>query len=492
MKKTISYLLVMGMAVLSLAGCGKKIDSGSNVQSTQETTNDSSSSVTIKAVIKDLSADDEVSVKFLEAVSSGVSKELGREVHIELAPISDGTYSESMGLLLQSGEIPDLMYFQGGDYQFAITQGILEDLNPYVNNSTNIKALIQPFNNQRLANYPYLLWLSPDRIKVPVVRQDWFDAAKSSKALLDNPSADNYKAFFKELKENNNLKAAFTVPGDISELDTVFNLAFGVKSTWIKEGDKYVYAKVSNAEKEKLAFYAELYKEGLLDNEWLTKKWDTKESAFYNGEVGVVSGTQGSVINIYNNKMVTQNGENAKLVILPPAKGAAQGYTPGDVSKESRGWAISKYSDHKDVAFAVLEYMAGKEGQLLDKLGYEGEEYKIENNEIVLTDKISEWWPRFHESIANFDAPISSKTPYFSEAALKSLEMVNTYSSFDNAFVIPDEYVTNWDACQALYIEFAADVISGNRSIDEFDQFVTDWNALGGAEITEYANTILK
>lgn len=181
-----------------------------------------------------------------------------------------------MSLLLQSGEIPDLMYFQGGDYQFAITQGILEDLTQYVNNSTNVKALMQPFNKERLANYPYLLWLSPDRIKVPVVRQDWFDAAKSSKALLDNPSTDNYKAFFQELKENNNLKAAFTVPGDISELDTVFNLAFGVKATWIKEGEKFVYSKVTNAEKEKLAFYAELYKEGLLDNEWLTKKMGYK------------------------------------------------------------------------------------------------------------------------------------------------------------------------------------------------------------------------
>lgn len=69
MKKAISYLFVLVMTVLSLAGCGKKIDSGSEVQSTQGGTNDSSS-VTIKAVIKDMSADDEVSIKFLETVSS--------------------------------------------------------------------------------------------------------------------------------------------------------------------------------------------------------------------------------------------------------------------------------------------------------------------------------------------------------------------------------------------------------------------------------------
>ena len=176
----------------------------------------------------------------------------------------------------------------------------------------------------------------------------------------------------------------------------------------------------------------------------------------------------------------------------PPAKGAAQGYTPSDISKESRGWAISKLSENKDVAFAVLDYMAGPEGQLLDKLGYEGEEYNIDNDEIVLTDKISEWWPRFHESISNFNVSFSEKTPYYSDAALSSLEMVTKYSSFDNTFVMPDQYITNWDACQALYIEFAADVISGNHSIDDFDEFVKDWNALGGTEITEYANTMLQ
>ena len=88
--------------------------------------------IVLTAVVKDMSADDPASLAFLEAVSKGVSESYGREIKLELVPISDGTYSESMGLLLQSGVIPDLMYFQGGDYQFAITQGILEDLTPYM------------------------------------------------------------------------------------------------------------------------------------------------------------------------------------------------------------------------------------------------------------------------------------------------------------------------------------------------------------------------
>lgn len=494
MKKTISMIVIMAMVILPLSGCEGKSSSEPEIKSSQKSNKntDDKSVITIKTVIKDLSADDEMSVKYLEQVSAGVSKQTGEQVNIELVPLSDGSYSENMNLLLQSGEIPDLLYFQGGDYQFAITQEILEDLRPYVNDSQNIKALLQPNNEERLENYPYLLWLSPDRIRVPVVRQDWLDGTKSGKILLGDPTPENYKEFFRELKENNNLGAAFTMPGDITELDTIFNQAFGIEKTWLKDGDKYIYSKMSDAEKGKLAFYRELYKEDLLDHEWLTKKWDTKESAFYNGEVGVISATQGSVIDVYNNKMVSQNGESANLAVLPPAKGTAQGYTPSDISKESRGWAISKYSENKDIAFAVLEYMAGAEGQTLDKLGFEGEHYTVENNEIVLTDKSSEWLPHFHESIDTFDARISDKTPYFSDAALSSLDMTAQYTSFDNIFVLPDEYITDWDAGEALYAEFAADVISGNRSIDEFDQFVKNWEELGGEKITEYANTILE
>ena len=192
--------------------------------------------------------------------------------------------------------------------------------------------------------------------------------------------------------------------------------------------------------------------------------------------------------------MTAQNGAAAALTVLPPAKGVAQGYAPSDVSKESRGWAISADSPNKDAAFAVLEYMASPEGQLLDKLGYKGEEYNVENNQIVLTDKFAQWYPRFHESIAMFNptTPISKKTPYYPASALNALEMVKKYSTNDNVFVMPDKYTTNWDACQALYLEFTADVISGKKSIDTFDDFVNQWNKLGGKEITEYANTIIK
>ncbi len=497
-KSLISLMLIVIFMMVTVTSCTPpEVEDdtptpqvNNETESSEDTT--SEDTIVIKAVIKDMSADDPVSLQFLDNVSEKVSTELGKDIKIELVPISDGTYSESMSLYLQSGSIPDLMYFQGSDYQFAITQEILEDLTPYIESSTNVKALMQPFNNARVENYPYLLWLSSDRVKVPVVREDWLNEMDSKDELLSNPTPENYKKFFTELKEKKSLDSAYTVPGNLAELDTIFDLAFGVEQTWINENGEYVYKKVSEAEKNKLAFYAELYSEGLLDSEYLSKKWDTKEAAFYNGETGVVAGTAGAVVNIYNNKMVSQNGEGSDLVVLPPATGVSQGYTPSDVSKESRGWAISAYSEYKEEIFAILEYMAGYEGQIFDKLGYEGEHHNVNDNVYTLTDKISEWYPRFHESIANFQVTFDENTPYYSQAAISSLDNITTYASLDNAFILPDEYVTYLDACENLYAEYASEVVSGKKSIDTFDDFVQQWYSLGGQQITDYANETLQ
>jgi ABC-type glycerol-3-phosphate transport system substrate-binding protein len=387
------------------------------------------------------------------------------------------------------------MYFQGGDYQFAITQKILEDLTPYIDKSTNVKASMNEFNKERMKNYPYLLWLSPPISAVPVIRQDRLDQTAAGKEVLANPTVDNYYKLFKELKEKTGAKYAYTTAGTIDELDVMFGQAFGLTSTWIKGADgKYAYGRTTPFEKEKLEFYAKLYQEGLLDPEFLTKKWDTKEKAFYDGQAAIMAGTQGKVIDIYNTKTMAQNGPKANVTPLPPAKGKAQGFTPVDVSKEGRGFAIATTSKHKDLAFAVLEFMAGQKGQLMDKIGFEGSEYKIENDKIKLTDKFAAWFPHFVESTVNFkpEKAFDPSTPYLSEPAMKSLEMFTSMSTKDNAFVMPAELASKWDAATALYKEFVADIVTGKKTGADFDKFVQAWNAAGGKDVTDYANTKLK
>lgn len=449
--------------------------------------------VVITMAAKDFKTEEPNTHRLIEAIEQGMEAQ-GTAVRIELVPVQSGTYSEKLGLLLQSGTIPDLIYFQDGDYQFAVTQKILEDLTPYIETSTHLKTQLNRFNLERLNNYPYLVWPAPTITYFPVVRQDWFDSTASGQALLDDPTVERYREFFRELKEKSGAQYVYTTAGNINELDATFGQAFGLTASWLKgEDGAYQFGATTEFEKNKLAFYAELYREGLLDPEFLTKKWDTKEKAFYDGQAAIMAGRLGGVLDIYNNKSIAQNGESAVVIALPPAGGAAQGYAPVDVSKEARGFAISTTSKNKELAFAILDYMASPEGLLLDKLGIEGEEYDIVDNRIKMTDKFAAWFPHFVENTFNFqpEREFHPDTPFFTAPTLQAMELVDAMSTNDNMFIIPAELIGKWDASKAVYNEFAADMITGKQTEADFAAFVQAWNDAGGKDVTAYANEIL-
>lgn len=267
MRKMVMLLLASLIMLTAACGSSETKDSGSDQSPTGK------DEITISLVGKDLPPD----ARVIKGIEEGM-KEEGKNIKLEVVPVQSGTYSEKLGLLLQSGTIPDLIYFQGGDYPFAMTQQILEDLTPYIEQSTYVKASMNSFNQERTQNYPYLVWLSPTNSQIPVMRQDWFDQSTTGKELLANPTIDNYYTFFKDVKEKNGAKFAYTTAGNLDELDVMFGQAFGLTTKWIKGDDgKYEFGRTTPFEKEKLEFYAKLYREGLLDPEFLTKKWDTKE-----------------------------------------------------------------------------------------------------------------------------------------------------------------------------------------------------------------------
>lgn len=451
----------------------------------------------MKIVYKDEGTSNPVSVKFFETLEQSLAEDEGINVKFELVDLAQGSYAENLNLLLLGGTIPDIIYFQGGDQQIS-DQGLLEDLTPYIENSTHLKNIMEPHNQTRMNSYPYLLWVKPLAPKTPVVRADWFNAMDSSTALMEDPTIDNYHAFFKELVEkkpgDGKPSYALTAAGDIAEIDFIFDTAFGLDATWLKKDDgTYEYSKVSQNEKEKLTFYNQLYQEGLLDPQFITKQWDTKEDAFYKGDAAVITGTAGKIIDLYDGRMQELGGEEANLVVLPPAKGeGGQGFGATDVTKESRGLAISSQSAHKDVAFKVFDYLASPKGQMLDRLGFEGEHYEVADGEIELNEKYySEWYARFWEPV-EIESETPLKTPLLGEPGTEALQMASEYYTEDNNFIIPEQFIANWDAMNNLYKEYSTDFITGKKDLAQFDQFVEAWNNAGGAEITQYANDNIK
>ncbi|MEO8686423.1 MAG: ABC transporter substrate-binding protein, partial [Devosia sp.] len=62
----------------------------------------------------------------------------------------------------------------------------------------------------------------------------------------------------------------------------------------------------------------------------------------------------------------------------------------------------------------------------------------------------------------------------------------------DNAFVWPADYAADVDAAEQVYRSWVARFITGEASFDQWDAFVSEYNAAGGARMAEYAATVLK
>lgn len=450
---------------------------------------------TLRLVSKDLLTTNPDDVREIEAIEAAL-KAQGTDVDIQLVDLPSGTsaYVDALGVMLLSGDIPDIMYFQGGDQKMA-DQGILEDLMPLIEGSTNIKAALWPQNVERLANYPYLIYIFPSRGPQPVIRTDWFEQL----GLPLPKTVEDYEALLQAIHDadldgdgtpGNTL--GLSIFGNTVSLDSVFNRAFGVTSTWMKDANgAWVNSRVTDAERAKLEYYARLAGKGLIDPEFVTNTFDVMEDKFYTGKAGILFPSSPEVADIYGGKLNQAHpGEDLTLTLLPlpSGPGGEGGLAAIDVSKESRGFAISALSEHKAEAFAVLDFMASKEGQDIDRMGFEGEQYtKDASGAVTFTDKISTWYARFFNA-ANWTPPTQQLSP----AAQQMLDTIKSSFTPDNAFVWPADYAADVDATEQVYRSWVAKFMTGEASIDQWDQFVSEYNAAGGTRMAEYAATVLK
>lgn len=470
MKKLLS---VVSMLLIILAGCSAKAEEG------QET---------ITMVIKDLTPSNDVHLQYVQEIEDGYNEMFGTDVNLELleTPSGGDSYSETLALMVNSGTIPDVMYWQGGDQAMA-EQGIFEDLTPYIENSTYVKNNMYEHDKERLENYPYLLNIQPLTGGVPVTSANNAEN-KALSSLLSNPTADNYQKAFQSLVDDNGYDSAISVAGTLSELDVIFDSAFGIEGTWMKNEDgTYQHKYTTENTKKKLEFYTELYSQGLLDQNYLTTEWDGKEENFYTAKTATIVGSSPTIIDLYNTKFENYN-DGTSIITLPPA---GEYYSPVDISKESRGFAISSQAENPQAAFNVLEFMASPAGQKIDRLGLEGVHYNIVDGKVEFTDEADNWYPFFFiVEDPNWDVEFTE--PLYSDVEKSASSMMDEYYKSDNNILYPADALDEIDAVTNAYNEFAADVVTGKKTTDDFDDFVSTFNDVGGEYLTDYANEELQ
>lgn len=481
MKKLVALSLLLAMA-LSLASV--QAEAPASIGTPENP-------VVVRYLCKDVDPADPDIQTYAQLIADKMAA-LGQYIKLEVLEAPAGTYADAVPLALSTGELEaDLVYFQGGD-QTCANLGLLEDLTDYIAGSAYIKGSMEEYNTQRLNNYPYLLWLSPATQYIPIMRADHLEAIGMKETLQADPSVDNYYKALKALVDGGYVKYGFSGDGSLTRANHMFNHAFGVTSTIMKDADgKYVYYIATPAQKALVEFYAKCYADGLIDPDYLTSKWSDVQKKFYAGELALFSATQGAVVDSYCKKIVDNQGEAAQGVVLPPAGGKS--YISVSVAKETRGYAINADSDQqvKDAAFAILDFMASPDGRVLDKLGLEGVHYTMNNGMAQQTDRASEWWSKIWETYTNLDENFVDKSKLMLPQAWKSLEMARTYYTQDVDLVLPEEMLPYYDDVFAKYNEMSTAIILGQRPIEDYDSFIAEYYAGSGARLAEYFATVL-
>jgi putative aldouronate transport system substrate-binding protein len=449
----------------------------------------------VRIVAGDLVPDDPASEQYIANIEAGVKTMDGSDIDLQIVPIAASSYADKLSALLLGGDIPDLIYFQGGD-QKMVEQGVLADLNPLIANTTYLKNELYGHNVERMKNYPYLVYNFPPRAPQPVIRTDWLEKLGGKKP----ETVDEYTALFQAIHDGDldgdgtpGNTLGLTAFVNTNELDDIFNQAFGVNATWMKDASgAWVHSRVTEQEKAKIAYYADLAAKGLFDKEYVTNKFDVKEDKFYTGKAGVIFGSSAETVAIYGGKMAAAHpGEDITLTLLPVPKGpGGQGLQAVDVSKESRGWAISAVAapEVQQAAMKVMDFLASPEGQVVDRMGFEGTHYtKAADGTITVNPDMATWYARFSYA-PSFVPP----TEWREQVSLDFLDSVNKWFTADNSFVWPAELAPDVDAAENVYRSWVARFITGEAGMDQWDAYVAEWTAAGGQRMTDYARTVLK
>jgi putative aldouronate transport system substrate-binding protein len=435
--------------------------------------------------------------------------------------------TELLNLKFAAGETPDFMsngvkrenlqqYVKQG-VLFGFTEEMVKELAPdlyekaiaYEPNWLNFAIV-----NGKLYGLPEMV--NSGKRTVTVWRGDWLKKVGITKTpdTLEEFEKAIYK-FANEDPDGNGKKDTYGL--SLSGLPAVFG-AFGYLPGygpfnwqdwfWHERDGELVNGAVQPEMKEALALINKWYKDGVLDPEFITGEnmggyWALSH-AFINGRIGF-SGQghfyhwtpplkDGSVGANYDeiSKLNPQMAESLVHSLPPEGPGGRNLYTdnkvPGKIIAFGRG--LENEPDKFGKILEILNHTSGttEENNLVATLGFKGEMWDVDP-ETDINKPIGKW-AELSDRVdgklifANQFGVFPAKGPRMDWAAEHNYDVM-TRNKLQTA--LPSEPMYKAELLK-LRDETYISIITGDKPIDYFDEFVAKWNQTGGEQLKKEAN----
>lgn len=430
--------------------------------------------------------------------------------------------STAMNLLIAGGELPDIISFSfAGNYSGGEEKALSDGI---------VMGLDEAFLKENAPDYWAVLNSNPDYLKQAktpsgpifgfsfivgdellkggyglIIRDDWCEELKISIPQTAGEFYNMLKAF----KEQKGISYPLCVrSGDLGSMmdrgviTSPFNLV--TRDVYVDNGTvKIGYYQAEY--KDVLAWLNQLYTEELLDINFTTLDSDTVAANMLTGLAGASAGAAGSILGTWLN--TNKDAENYSLMGIKNLV-AKQGDTPlyGHYNNDFPGNASVITSDCADPAAAAkfLNFGYTEAGHILYNFGVENESYTFVDGSPVYTDlvlnnpaglTVKQALSEYQLAYGNgpFVQDKNYLLQYYSTDEQKEA-LVNWTDNQARNYKLPRitisaannaEYATLRNDIQTYRDEMTIDFIKGNRSLDEFDSYMSTLKSMGIERLIE-------
>lgn len=456
---------------------------------------------------------------------------------------SSSDYNEKLNLAIAANDIPDILVVNEQQFRKLAQSDMLEDLTDYYDTYACdiIKQNIDFTDGKALENATYdgkLLALPSVQVEADGyvlmwIRQDWLDELgleapttieeleTVAKAFVDNKMGGENTIGIVGPTINGAVYNTFLSTNNLNNLDGIFQAYQAYPGYWVQDEEgKAVYGSTTEQTKEALAELNKMYEDGILDQELGVRK--DADEAWKSGKVGILFSPWWHGYNVKDG-IANEPDMEWKAYAAPLA---ADGQWYAKLAGVGGSYCVvRKGYEHPEAAFLLNNYLRVNEGTFqsetdLDLSYYPGRvviapldenTYSVQAlNAEMKGEEVPEFDPLNYKLLqADLAAlPDCLEAPYDDMSIEKwntdntnfgrlysllmgssAVEKASTEGIVNKVYSITytqtETMERKWTNLKKKEDETFLKIIIGEEPIEAFDTFVEEWNAEGGAEITE-------
>lgn len=423
-----------------------------------------------------------------------------------------GDYAAQLGLVMASGDLPDIMQVTpvlAGQYG---VQGALVPLQDLITEyAPNLKKILDenPAIRGQITSPDGNIYFFPRILLDPrtqffngwMIRKGWVEEVGK-----DIPSTiDEVYDVLKAIKEKHPERYPFIYD------PRAMIWEFGVGSRgpnqpndFFIEDNQIKYGPLDPRYKEALLFLNKLYSEGILDSEYLTigDGWSDVGLARVTQEIGGFTiGSWAGYLTRFN-QLLEADGKTPDFVAMAPP-GAGNLVSRHNAVDGGCGIAISSSSNKSIEITKMVDYLYGDEGRMLVYFGLEGDTYEIKDGQPVYTDKVMNH-PTLglllylNSYVANISTWASVLAPESYVSTLTDPEAIRGNSmavEYSDDIKPPTLQFTSDESARVQELERDINTyvdenlhafIMGDKTVEAYDSFIDGLDSIGINELIDF------